>query len=89
VGTALEGLLVVALPAAFAILCVLIVVKADRRAFHEKFPPITYDEFVARCAPGASRHVALTVRRIVAEHLGVEYDHVYPSMRFIEGIGTD
>jgi hypothetical protein len=57
--------------------------------FDEKFPPISDDEFVARCAPGTSREVALKVRRIVAEHLAVRYDQIHPSVRFIEDIGAD
>ena len=58
-------------------------------SFDERFPPISDDEFVARCAPGTSRHVALTVRRIVAERLAVRYGQVHPSMSFVEDIGAD
>jgi hypothetical protein len=58
-------------------------------SFDERFPPISDDEFVARCTPGTSRRVALTVRRIVAERLAVRYDQVHPSMSFIEDIGAD
>lgn len=54
-----------------------------------EFPPISDDEFVARCSPGTSRHVALKVREIVARNLAVEYERVHPSMRFIEDIGAD
>jgi hypothetical protein len=57
--------------------------------FEGKFPPISDDEFVALCSPGTSRRVALTVRRIVAEHLAVEYERVHPSMSFVEDIGAD
>lgn len=57
--------------------------------FKDRFPPISDDEFVTRCSPGTSRHVALTVRRIVAKHLAVEYERVHPSMRFVEDIGAD
>lgn len=57
--------------------------------FEDRFPPISDDEFVARCTPGTSRHVALTVRRIVAAHLAVEYERVHPSLLFIEDVGAD
>jgi hypothetical protein len=57
--------------------------------FQEKFPPITDDEFVARCTPGTSRRVALAVRRLVAEHLGVEYARVHPSCSFVDDLGAD
>ncbi len=56
-------------------------------SFAEKFPPISDDEFVACCTPGTSRRVALTVRRIVAEHLAIDYGRIHPSMRFVEDIG--
>ncbi|MFO0799312.1 MAG: hypothetical protein U0804_17735 [Gemmataceae bacterium] len=57
--------------------------------FNTRFQPISDDEFVARCSPGTSRHVALTVRRIVAAHLAVEYERVHPSMRWVEDLGAD
>lgn len=64
-------------------------VKADLTGFNQRFPPIEDDEFIARCSPGASRDVALRVRRIVAEQLGVEYERVYPSSRFVDDLGAD
>ncbi|HYH63187.1 MAG TPA: hypothetical protein VD866_00670 [Urbifossiella sp.] len=71
------------------VLVFLLGVRASTAEFEDRFPPISDDEFVARCTPGTSRHVALTVRRIVAEHLAVEYDRVHPSMRWIEDLGAD
>ncbi|QDU22340.1 hypothetical protein [Urbifossiella limnaea] len=56
--------------------------------FKTRFPPISDDEFLARCTPGTSRHVALTVRRIVAKNLAIEYVRIHPSMRWVEDIGT-
>lgn len=61
----------------------------DSKAFDGQFPPISDAEFVARCSPGTSPEVALKVRRIVADHLAVEYDRIRPSTRFIEDIGAD
>jgi len=54
-----------------------------------EFPPISDEEFLARCTPGTSAEVALKVRRIVASMLAVEYEQVYPSTRFIEDLGAD
>ena len=51
--------------------------------------PISDQEFLARCRPGTSPEVALKVRRIVAEHLAVKYEQIYPSTRFIEDLGAD
>jgi hypothetical protein len=83
VAAGIAGLILLALLAAGAAF-------ARRGAkFAERFPPISDDEFVARCTPGTSRRVALAVRRIVAEHLAVEYERVHPSMRFVEDIGAD
>jgi hypothetical protein len=63
--------------------------KKHREAFEERFPPISDAEFVARCTAGTNPKVALKVRRIVADYLGVEYDRVYPSSRFVEDLGAD
>lgn len=57
--------------------------------FNQRFPPIDDDEFIARCSPGVSRDVALRVRRIVARQLGVEYERIYPSSRFVDDLGAD
>ena len=63
--------------------------KKEREAFEERFPPISDAEFVARCSTGTAPSVALTVRRVVADNLGVEYDRIHPSMRFAEDIGAE
>lgn len=54
--------------------------------FKAKWPAIDDDEFVRRCPPGTSREVALKVRRIVSEQLGVPYDHVYPEQNFVDDL---
>lgn len=65
----------------------LIAARRMRAAFVERFPPISDEEFVARCTPGTNPEVALKVRRIVSDSLGVEYERIYPSSRFIEDLG--
>ena len=72
-----------------AIVVLNLLARRDRVNFKEKFPPISDDEFMARCSPGTRPEVALKVRRIVADHLAVKYEQIYPSMRFIEDIGAD
>lgn len=57
--------------------------------FNDRFPPISDDEFVARCTPGTRRDTALRVRRIVSEQLGVEYARIYPSSRFVQDLNAD
>ncbi len=73
-----------ALVFAFVVGCVWMA-KNEREAF----PPISDEEFLARCRPGTNPEVALKVRRIVAEHFAIEYERVHPEMRFVEDIGAD
>ena len=63
--------------------------KEEAKAFEKRFPPISDAEFVARCTPGTDPAVALRVRRIVADWLGVEYERIYPSTRFVDDLGLD
>jgi hypothetical protein len=88
----LPALLFVALTCLALLVCVCVCIFGGRReqaAFVERFPPISDDEFLARCSPGTSREVALKVRRIVADYFGIEYERVHPSTRFVEDIGAE
>jgi hypothetical protein len=58
-----------------------------RRQFASRFPPISDDEFVELCGPGTNREVALRVRRIVADQLGVDHDRIHPSSSFANDLG--
>jgi hypothetical protein len=58
-----------------------------RAKFAERFPPISDAEFVERCPPGTSPKVALKVRRMVANQLGIEYERIYPSSSFVDDLG--
>ena len=57
--------------------------------WNKKWPPINEDEFMERLPPGTDRSVALRVRTIVAEQLGVEYDQVYPEQNFVNDLNCD
>jgi hypothetical protein len=74
---------------ALAVLFLIMMARRQRQAFNQRFPPISDAQFLARCTPGTNPHVALKVRRIVAENLGVEYERIYPSTRFDEDLGAD
>jgi hypothetical protein len=63
--------------------------EATKASFEERFPPITEDEFVAACAPGTPRFVALGVRRTVAECLCVDYERIHPSARLAADLGAE
>ena len=54
-----------------------------------KYPPISDDEFMARCDPRTSRDVALGVRRVISESLGVPYESIYPEHRIVEDLGAE
>jgi hypothetical protein len=72
------------------IVAVVVICEATaRRRFKSRFPPISDDEFVELCGPGTNRDVALRVRRIVADQLGVEYDRIHPSCSFVNDLGCD
>jgi hypothetical protein len=73
----------------FAVFLTIVLEKKRRDDFEKRFPPISNAEFVARCPPGTDPAVALKVRRIVADQLGVDYERVYPSSRFVEDLGAE
>ena len=53
------------------------------------FEAIPDEEFLRRCSPGTSKEVALKVRRIVSEQLGVPYEKIHPEHRLVEDLGAD
>ena len=55
-------------------------------SFNERWPPLSDDEFLARCSPGTTRETALRVRRIISEQLGVPYDQIYPEQDFVNDL---
>ncbi len=57
-----------------------------KRQFNDRFPPIDDDEFIRRCRSGVNRDVAMRVRRVVSEQLGIEYARVYPEQRFVQDL---
>ena len=63
--------------------------KRRKAAFEERFPPISDAEFMERCPAGTSPAVALKVRRIVADQLGVEYERIYPTSSLVADLGCD
>ena len=56
-------------------------------AFKKRWPAISDDEFMERCKPGTNRDIALRVRKIVSEQLGVPYQHIYPEQSFVDDLG--
>ena len=84
----LSPLLIPAIIVAAVAYCV-IRARYQRADFERRFPPISDAEFVARCDPGTNPDIALRVRRIVADQLGVEYERVYPSSSFVVDLGAD
>lgn len=67
----------------------LLVCLTDAIPDKRKWPPISDDEFMAKCSPGVSRDTALRVRKIVSEQLGVDYERVHPDQEFVRDLGCD
>lgn len=72
--------------AMFVAICIAWEMRRETKLKNE-FPPISDEEFLAACTPGTRPEVALRVRRIVADQLGVEYERIHPSMSFVEDFG--
>lgn len=53
----------------------------------EEWPAISEDEFIDRCPPGTDRDIALKIREIISNQLGIPYDHVYPEQEFVRDLG--
>lgn len=83
------GWFLVAALAAFGIACSLAASSRGRVRYEERWPRLSDDEFIARCAPGTSRETALRVRRIVSEQLGIEYERIYPEQSFVRDLGCE
>jgi hypothetical protein len=73
----------------FALLasCVLAATR-KKEVFEVQFPPISDEEYVARCRPGTDPNVAFRVRRILAESLGIDYERIHPTARLVEDLGA-
>lgn len=83
----METIAIVTLVVLATVAFIIVSEKRRRESFKKRFPPISDAEFVARCGLNTNPDVALRVRRIVADQLGVEYGSVYPSSRFVEDLG--
>lgn len=57
--------------------------------FREQFPPISDEEFLARCPPGTDPVIALKVRSTLCDALGVDYERIYPESRLIADLGAE
>jgi hypothetical protein len=79
---------VIAASCVAALLLVILLPFFEKWRFEKRFPPISDDEFMQQCPPGTSRAVALKVRRIVAEQLGIEYERIHPSAHFVDDLGV-
>jgi hypothetical protein len=74
---------------ALVITAEVILAKRRKAKFKERFPPISDAEFMALCPPGTNSKIALKVRRILSDQLGVEYERIYPSSRIVDDLGAD
>lgn len=85
----LTAVAIVGTACVIAVVACVVRANGQHESFKHRFPPISDAEFVARCGPKTNPKIALRVRRIVADQLGVEYDRIYPSSRFVDDLGAD
>jgi hypothetical protein len=78
---------VFALAVVVAVIAAVVLERRRRAEFNERFPPISDAEFMALCPPGTNPAIALRVRRIISDQLGIEYERIYPSSRFVDDLG--
>jgi hypothetical protein len=60
--------------------------KRERTEWVDRFPPISDEQFLAQCCPGADPEIALKVRQIVAKHSGIEYPRIHAHMNFVSDL---
>jgi hypothetical protein len=75
--------------AVVAVIAAVILERRQRAEFNERFPPLSDAEFMALCPPGTNPAIALKVRRIFSNQLGVEYERIYPSSRIFGDLVAD
>ena len=73
---------------AVVLICTVLGARQTKRR-RKQFPPISNQEFLERCTPGTNPYIALKVRRILSESLGVEYERIYPESRLLEDLGAE
>lgn len=66
-----------------------VMVWRKERAFRERFPPISDEEFLARCPPGTDPEIALKVRETLSDARGVDRERIYPESRLIADLGAE
>ncbi|MCA9023824.1 MAG: hypothetical protein KDA86_01300 [Planctomycetaceae bacterium] len=54
------------------------------RRYQDKFPPISDEEFVARCEPSVSLEVAHGVRQTIGSIFGIEAERIHPETNLIK-----
>jgi hypothetical protein len=61
-------------------------VSESTAAFEKRFPPISDKEFLAQCEPGTNPEIALKVRRILSDSLGIEYERIHPNASLVRDL---
>ncbi len=64
-------------------------IQQEQLHFNEQWPPIDEEEFLRRCEPGTSLHVAQGVRHVLSDCLGVPYEQIYPEQRLTKELGAE
>jgi len=65
------------------------VVAVDRKVeqrFNKRWPPISDDEFLAKCSSSIDPEIALRVRAIISDVYGIPYNQIYPDQNLIDDL---
>jgi hypothetical protein len=81
------GFAVLATFVIFLIACV--VTHFQNTAFNKRFPALSDQEFIAKLDPGISPKIALKVRKVLSDALGVDYERIHPQASLIKDLGAE
>ena len=62
--------------------------EQSMEAYRDTHPPISDEEFLKLCDPSISPEVALKVREVLADALGMRKEEIYPDARLIADLGA-
>lgn len=65
------------------------VVYVQEAAFNKKFPSLTDEEFIAKLDPGIDPQIALKVRRVLSDSLGIDYERIHPNASLVKDLACD
>ncbi|MEM9703336.1 MAG: hypothetical protein AAF907_12920 [Planctomycetota bacterium] len=62
------------------------VAAEEKEEWEARWPPISDEEFLARCSPGVDPQIALTVRTIFSDISLIPREQIYPEQSLIRDL---